>query len=142
MSKEPTLSLERFDRTNTIGGTRSERPPAITMNKTGNFRLNKALVDMMKLKSGAGIAFHQDKVESADWYVERDDKNGFVLREGKNGALQFNTTPLFHKLTACVDGAEDGGTMLVSTEVVRNGTMLLYSLITSSLAVRKRKSRG
>jgi hypothetical protein len=133
--------FETFNKQNATGRIGSASTPSITISGSGNFRISAALATQLKVKAGGGIAFHFDGTQES-WYVERDDKDGFVLRDDKTGALQFNSSTLYHKLHGSLNTDAKAGRMAVSEEVTRVGHRLFYQVITGSLkAGKQRKPR-
>jgi len=129
--------FQSFNKHNAVGHSAAATECTLTLSGSGNFRLSGKLSETMKLKSGTGLAFHFDTTKE-EWYLERDDVNGFTLREDKKGQLQFNSSLLHKRMT---DGLEvTSGRMKVMDEPMRLSTQLLYPVITASLkGVRKAK---
>lgn len=125
--------FKSFNKINATGARgNGDSRPILTSSATGNFRLNNNLVELLKLKSGAGVAFHFDDSRE-EWYMERDDKDGFVLRDEKEGCLQFNSTLLLHQLQKQFKDDMTHGRMAIATEPTRIVHRLLYPVLTSSL---------
>lgn len=91
--------------------------PIISFQTSGVVRLNKGLVDDLKLKIGDRISFLQDEIEYRDIYINPKDKGGFKLRllgaEGKAKSLGFNCSYLT-KMILELTGSESAVSCRVS----------------------------
>lgn len=131
------LQFKRFDKNNATGRGVNSSAPTVGMAKTGNFRFNAALVELLQLRSGSALTFLYDETEE-EWYLTRDDKDGIVLRDAKDGALQFNSATLAVQIGKATE--EPSGRMLVAREPKKVAGLVLYTLLTSSMQnTRKRK---
>lgn len=129
--------FQSFNKENSLGHRAAALECSITLSGSGNVRLSNKLSETLRVKNGAGVAFHYDTSEEA-WYIERDDVHGFTLRVDKKGQLQFNSSVLHKRITEGLDLTS--GRMKVSEEPLRISTQLLYPVLTSSLkGVRKPK---
>lgn len=134
--------FERFDKVTAASARGAAAIASITMSSSGNFRFSPKLVENLTLRSGAGLAFFYDK-EQEQWYMQRDDVNGFVLRADTKGGLQFNSSTLRYKITDTLSGKEESGRILLADEPVKFGPVKMWVLITASIGQGpKRRKRG
>jgi hypothetical protein len=131
--------FESFNKTNAIGRMGGEERSTIHFARTGRMAFSKKLAALLKLKTGAGVAFHFDAT-SETWYVERDDKDGFVIREDAKGELAFNSSVLYRKVMACFPNDEEAGRVMVNEEPERIGHRLLYIMLPASLRPTRKRS--
>jgi hypothetical protein len=82
------MKLIKFD-ANTASGFRVGEP-TIRFNAAGAISLSKTFVQKAKLKESDKVYVAQDEESPEDWYLIKDNKNGFPLRGSSNDGLQFN----------------------------------------------------
>jgi hypothetical protein len=61
------------------GGQSSIRAK-ISFCKTGIVSLNKKACELLELDHGDGVSIAQDQTDPANWYIYKDDKDGYILR--------------------------------------------------------------
>ncbi len=89
------MKLKEFNAENTINHRAGI--PAIGVNqKNGLFNINRLATNLMGLKNGDGIVFHQDEKTPQNFYLEKAKDKGFVLREkvNINSGVLFNNSSL------------------------------------------------
>lgn len=71
--------------------------PMISINSNGIFRLNKAAVELLKLKEDEKVLFHQDEDEPEDWYISKDAENGFLFSIDKTRPNRYSKISALHR---------------------------------------------
>jgi len=61
-------------------GMKGETIPKITFSKNGMISINGPACSLMELSPGAKVSFCQDENIPENWYVFKDEVNGFVTR--------------------------------------------------------------
>lgn len=115
----------------------STKQPLIGINqKAGGFRINIVAKELMKLKAGQHIIFHQDDDTPADWYIEVVKTGGFDLRERETitpGGLYMQSAGMAQKIFQSVECTHRSGHILVAKEPVVKDKRTLWPLITAKL---------
>lgn len=139
--EEPLPQFKRFDRNNLVAMRGRGSRPCVAMSAHGNFCFSKKLSELMHLRAGAAVVFLYDETQD-QWYIQRDDKNGLVLREGKEGSFQFNSSSLRKEVVDTIPKTvEAGGNIPVAEEPVKFGGITMWVLLTSGIELgRKRGS--
>lgn len=132
------MKLKLFNSENTISIRGGGKVPSLSINqKAGLFSLNKEACTLIGLSDGDQIIIHQDEDEEADWYLEKVEEKGFVLRSKENvsSGLLFNNTALVRAIAASVEFTDNGGKALIGgtpTEMEK-GKRKLWGILTTSL---------
>jgi|LakMenEpi03Aug12_release.lakeMendotaPanAssembly.Ray.scaffolds.fasta_scaffold1068438_1 hypothetical protein len=125
------MKLKTFNAENTFS-QRQTKPFIQVSQKTGLFGFNKAVNEILELKSGDQIQFHQDEENPDEWYIEKVKQGGFTLRDYKAKSLLFNNTTLARKIFESVECEKRSGRLIIG-EQVKVGKQTFFTLITASL---------
>lgn len=66
----------------------SNPDPEIRFNRSGIITINKKACVSLELKEGDQLKFHQGKKKKRDWYIEKVNLNGLVLKRNKAAGSQ------------------------------------------------------
>lgn len=130
--------MKKYDKTNSYG--KKEQRTEITLTNAGVIRISALLQEIMKIRKGNGIAFLHDE-DSEEWYLIRDDKDGFELRnETGNRAktLVVNALLVTKELIRSSGKDYPSGVIPVSAAEVRGGVKH-YPIITKAMRYSPRK---
>lgn len=131
------MNLKTFTPENTPSLRGSTKQPLIGVSqKSGVFRINMVAKDLMKLKNGQHVFFHQDEDNAADWYLEVVKSGGFDLREKENltpGGLYLQSAAIAQKIFQSVECTDKSGHILIAKEPVVQDKKTLWPLITAKL---------
>ena len=110
---------------------RSSRP-AVTIDKTGNFRFSRPAYESMELKAGDHIMIVQDELRPADWYVRKIDhqEGSYELRHYKDIGVGFGASATAARIKQSLGMATTGRLRLPIGEAIRHDGVLYYPLIT------------
>lgn len=79
------------------------KPAIITMMISGAIRLNKPLAEILSLRNGAGIEFHQDEQYPSDWYISVSASPlAFKVKMLRNGAASITSNTLVGIVAASI----------------------------------------
>lgn len=131
--------FKSYTRANAVGRGDDPGQPSLSVGSNGAWRCNRALAAQLGLKAGAGLAFHFDGTKE-QWYLERDDKNGLVLRADAKGDLTTNSASLRREMSKQFPNDATTGRMLVSNAPERLSGRLLYAIITTGLVTGRKRS--
>lgn len=95
------MNLKTFD--STTCKNRRILEPEIRFSKSGVITFNVKLAELINLKPGDTVVFHQDVVRKRDWYIEKTKTNGLELRgqsDQRNKSLLLNASLLCKELFA------------------------------------------
>ena len=126
------MQLKTFNSENVLPVRESK--PCIHINtKTGLFNFSIGACEMIGLKPGDRVSFHQDEEEPTDWYLEVT-KNGFELRAKANvtKGMLFNSSVMARELVYSVQEVQSGR-VLISSQPISVNKKTLWPLITASL---------
>lgn len=130
------MNLKEFTPDNCITGRSSSRVPSIGINtKVGMFRLNLEATELVGLKDGDQVKFHQDEDEPTNWYLEKVKEGGFVLRhkEAVGNGLLFNNMKLAKQIAESVSFTEKSGKCLLAGVPTQVNKRQLFGIITGTL---------
>lgn len=107
--------------------------PKINFGKSGAITLNKLAAKLVDLNDGDRITIAQDEEDACNFYIFKDQKNGFAIRSKKIGGkdtrgLQFNHKGLqIHVCKACdLDESNSNNFIVAGTPTVINGDKTKY----------------
>lgn len=124
------MKLKVFNQTNALA-QRAGTKPTINFGKSGAIKLNKFLVENLKLEPGHLLEIAQDEDEEDDWYFKVSKKGeGFVLRSNKDGSLTCNSSVTSQNLRDHF-GYQDKGLTLDPAPAAEEGGW--YALLTAKL---------
>lgn len=129
------MKIKSFNTETIPNGTRKFHPLVSFSRINGIISLNKEAVQMLKLKEGDKIEFHQilDNCEN-EWYLQtKNSKSGWALRKYHNHSLYFHCKALCIAILDNLNYNDHSGSMLVSKEDISLNGMDLNQLLTSSL---------
>lgn len=83
--------------------------PSVTISKIGLLNLNNAACELIKLKEGDQVVFHQDEENTDNFYIEKVTDKGFALRrkESISAGLIFNNSSLANTLIKAMNYHDD-----------------------------------
>jgi len=125
------MELEIFDSSRLTMGRISK--PAIHIQKSGLFTLNKKAVETMCLTEASTLSLVHDKSNPRDWYLMRDP-NGVVLRKAA-GNMKFNAKPGRDRIIESLN-IKDPNRMLrfyLATDPTQHEDKMLWAILTSKL---------
>jgi hypothetical protein len=125
------MKLKTFNTENTYS-QRESKPFILVSQKTGLFGFNKAVNQLLALKAGDQLQFHQDEENPDEWYLEKVKQGGFTLRDYKEKSLLFNNTTLARKIFESVECEKRSGRLIIGAEL-KVGKQTLHTIITASL---------
>lgn len=68
----------------------ARKSPSLSMQERGQYRLNRALLEMLGAKTADGVEFIHDTTDG-EWYVAKAKQDGLPLRATKNGGCTVNS---------------------------------------------------
>jgi hypothetical protein len=125
------MKLKTFNTENTYS-KRESKPFILVSQKTGLFGFNKGVNQLLALKAGDQLQFHQDEENPDEWYLEKVKQGGFTLRDYKGGSLLLNNTTLARKIFESVECEKRSGRLIIGAEL-KVGKQTLHTIITASL---------
>ncbi|MEI8111143.1 MAG: hypothetical protein WCH59_09155 [Chitinophagia bacterium] len=125
------MKLKTFNAENTFS-QRQAKPFISVSAKTGLFAFNRGAYELLALKSGDHVQFHQEEDSPENWYIEKVKDGGFTLREYKETSLLINNTTLARTIFDSVDSEKMAGRLIIG-EQVKIGKQTLHTLVTASL---------
>ncbi len=130
------MKLKEFNTENTVSTRGGGTTPSIgIILKSGLFNLNQAACDLMGLKAGDQVVIHQDEEHVEDWYLEKVNSKGFVVRskpQTQKGLL-FNNTSIARQIAGSVEYNGSGGKLLIAGKATGFEKRKLWGLITIGL---------
>lgn len=135
------MKLKEFNTENLPVVSRRDTVPKLGIQaKTGIVIFNPPAIDLLQIKDGDTVVFHQDEEDKVNWYVEvvGNSPKGFKLRIKKpTNYLMFNSTSLARRIFESVDFTGKSGSILIAGEpTVYEKKRKLHGLITVSLLNR------
>lgn len=131
------MKLKKFTPENCISekGQHAGKPCIGISLKSGLLRINKQACELLQLKDGDQVLFHQDEEEPENWYIEKVKKDGFALRSKSNvtPGLLFNNTKLVTEIFSSVAFEGKGGKVLVANQPTMLDKTKLYGLLMNGL---------
>jgi hypothetical protein len=131
------MKLKTFNPDNCISSRsgKSTKPIVGINSKNGLFRMAPPVCDLLELKEGDHVMFHQDEEDPANWYAEKVKEGGFVLRikPGVGKGLYFNNTSLARSIFASVGYAAVSGQVRVAGQPTKVEKHKLFALLTAGL---------
>jgi hypothetical protein len=130
------MNLKTFT-PDTVGSSmRKTKSPTIAINmKVGLFRINEPACELIGLKGGDYVVFHQEEGEEGNWYIEKVKGSGFEVREKETvgkGVL-FNNTGLAKQIAASVAFEGTSGKVLVAGQPTVYEKRKLFGVLTGTL---------
>lgn len=112
--------------------------PRIRVNTIGVITINTALCELLDLKHGSGVDFHQDLEEPRDWYISRNPQSkNKVRKKVRLNVVLFNNVRLAKEMieSTCPDLYSRSISFLVSKKISRIDGVQgdCFAIITSSI---------
>lgn len=135
--------FKSFNKQNCALSHGREAKAMLSVTSAGAWRLSKRLAELLRLEDGGGcgVAFHYDGAQE-EWYLERDDQNGFTVRIHPNGGFLFGSRALLAEMSRQFKDEQAWGQMLVAEEPVVVANRRLYPVLTASLVQRRRRNKS
>lgn len=131
------MNLVEFNPANAGPTKRDGLSPRIRVNtKAGLFGFNENGCKLLGVKSGDQVVVFQDQDSPTDWYIEKVEKGGFIVRASKtksNTGLWFNSVRLGKQIFASVGFEDAAGTVLIAGRSTQIGSRILFGLLTNLL---------
>lgn len=130
------MELKFFNTSNMKSAGRAGQP-TLRVTRGGYIGLSKAAVDPMDFKAEDKVSLVQDQETPEDWYLVKDQENGFILRESSgSGSLAFNSSVMGKAMLDSLDCPDDSVRFKVVTEPVEHetegGVIKLFPILTAS----------
>jgi hypothetical protein len=118
---------------NTLNVRRNRQPmtPCLMLyRKQGIIMFNSTAQELMKLKAGDHVQFHQDEDEPSEWYVQKTKgKEGFRLRlTSRNNYLALNSSFMVQTIYDSVNYTGINGKIIIGDKIQDYGDM--WTLVT------------
>ena len=129
------MKLKTFNTTNIQAFGKANTKPYLQINSgTGLISINKQASDLIGIKDGSQVQFHQSEETPSDWFIEVVKDAGFIVRtkDSYEDRCVFNSTKLARLIFDSVEFTGKGGRVYLGEEV-KNGKQKLFTLITASL---------
>lgn len=82
--------------------------PRISFGKAGTISFNRVACENMNLFPGVKLTLAQDEENPENWYVFKDDKNGFEIRKGYDKtSCMLNHSKLVKEFAECFELEDD-----------------------------------
>lgn len=117
------------------GFSRKSSPAFVSINtKVGTISFSKEAVQMIELKDGDQVKFHQDESEESEWYVEKVKTGGFIVRTVKSAqSLMLNNSAVARNIAESVAFKGITGRCLMAGQPTEFKGRTLFGLLTSML---------
>ena len=81
----------------------------INFNAKGSISISKAAAGLLEITPGSKLSLLQDEDNLTDWYIAKDEANGFLVRGGSSGfkGLMFSNSQVARRVRESL-GLEDG----------------------------------
>ena len=122
---------------NTLNVRRNRQPlaPCIMLyRKQGILMFNATAQELMKIKAGDHVQFHQDEDDPSDWYVQKTKgKEGFKLRlTSRNNYLALNSSFMVQTIYDSVGFTGINGKVLIGEKA--DGHADMWTMVTLALS--------
>ena len=130
------MELYTFNRQNAYN-VYSKHECKIRVKPNGQIAFSKGFSNVLQLKTGDGILFHQDKKNTIDWYIEKTkDESGIRINQATNKVFGFSSRRIASEILKSVNC--EG--MSTSFKVAKNPTEgKYYAIITKSAKTKLNK---
>lgn len=128
------MKLKQFT-PDSFSNTRTISPAISVSTKSGLFAINRAAADLIGLKAGDAVTFHQDEEDTGNWFIEKVREGGFLLRnkDEKVSTLFFNNVSMAKEIFKSVDYQQISGRLLVAGKPTKVAKQTLFGLLTGTL---------
>lgn len=136
------MKLKKLDRVS--APPFDNKQPTVTLRKKGVCNINSALAELMKLKTGGSVALFQDENEPDNWYIAKDSKDGFAVRQSydkQSTSVMFNASGAVKQIFEHFNYEETSARCVVGKEPVKDNGFALFPIMFSSAQHREKPKR-
>lgn len=128
------MNLKKFTPENCVSGrSNAHRPAAITMKKNGYLNFNGKAAAIIGLSKGDHFVILQDEQEPENWYIQKVDDGGFVLRSKTPSGFCIQNASLVRAIMDSIGANTDKTVrMLLAGQPTKDGKQLYWGILTNT----------